>query len=140
MVVTGHVAVVSCVLRAYFRPTDPATSIAVGVPLSIGLAVFLSWPIGRAITAALRPGPGLDGGPCPGCGDVALRPLSRTRGRLPPVVAGLRCGSCMTTFRTVDGEVIAERPPGEAEPAGIVFLGEAGPELELESGVRFLDD
>ena len=67
MVVTLHVAAVAYVIRGLTRPVTLFDSF-VWVPVTIGVAVFLSWPIGRAIAAAFDPGDSSGGLTCPRCG------------------------------------------------------------------------
>ena len=142
MVLTLHVAMVAAVFRAIGRPATLAGSLGVWVPLTISVAVYLSWPLGRAIVAAIRDDRASSSSRCLGCGHFELRPLLRPgRGLFQPV-AGYRCAFCGTTHRPVDGRVVVERPAsdiGAPGPAGIVFLAEAtGPEVCEE--IRFLDD
>jgi hypothetical protein len=143
MVVTLHVAVISYAVRSFMRPTSLAGSFAVWVPLSILAALFLSMPIGNAITAAFHPEVGIFGRHCPRCSRGELRPLLRTGAGLFTPVTGYRCASCRTTFRQV-GETIIEEPALErslrVEPEGIEFLAEP-PEIPAdESEIRFLED
>jgi len=140
MIVTIHVAVISYALRSFTKPDGPGGSVAVWVPLSILLALFLSMPMGRAVAAAFGPGDGSRGGRCPGCGRGELRPLLRSGAGLFAPVVGYRCAGCKTTYRPV-GEAIIEEPapggPGAAGPEGILF--EPDPPGD-DREIRFLDE
>ncbi len=142
MLVTLHVAVVAAAVRALAEPTSLVGSFLLWVPVSIVVAVFLSWPIGRAITSAFQPESGSVDRLCPGCGCLGLRPLVRPGGGLFAPVVGHRCAGCGTTYRRVDGETLAEVPLAESAPAGepeIRFLAGGGSADPDDSGIRFLD-
>lgn len=142
MLVTLHVAAVASVFRSLSRPSTLLSTFVLWVPLSIFLAVFLSWPLGRAISAAFRPAGELEGGQCRECGADSLRPLLRAGAGIFQPVAGYRCLGCGTTARPVDGGIVLERPTAEVAgsgPPGIAFLIEA-PRPGDREGIRFLDD
>ena len=67
MLVTLHVAAVASVFRTLAAPSTLAGSL-IWVPLTVSVAVFLSWPIGRAIAGAFDPGE-----PPRTCSDTAPR-------------------------------------------------------------------
>ena len=139
MVVTLHVAVVAYVIRTFLRPTSLVGSFFVWVPLTIAVAVFLSWPIARGLARAFDPGQSSGDSPCPRCGRRMLRPLVRPGRERFVIASDYRCAGCETTFRQV-GEGIVEEPAssrdGLVDPAGIAFLGEDATAGEI----RFLDD
>jgi hypothetical protein len=138
MVVTLHVAAVAYVVGRLTRPATLLDSF-VWVPVTIGVAVFLSWPIGRAIGAAFDPGDSSMARTCPQCGRRDVRPLVRAGAGLFQPVSGYRCAACGTTFRQDGGtRVETQAPPetGPADPSGIEFLAEAVQEGEI----RFLDE
>lgn len=68
MLVTLHVAVVAYVIRIFLRPSNSAAAFFVWAPLTIALAVFLSWPIARGVARAFDPGVGQGDPTCPTCG------------------------------------------------------------------------
>ena len=138
MLVTLHVAAVAYVIRRFTRPVTTMDSV-VWMPVTIGVAVFLSWPIGRAIAGAFDPAdPSIDR-TCPKCGRHDLRPLVRPGAGLFQPTTGFRCAACWTTFRHVGGlRVEAQAPPpsSNVDGSGIEFLSEAVSEAEI----RFLDE
>jgi DNA-directed RNA polymerase subunit RPC12/RpoP len=142
MVVTLHVAVISYAVRSLSRPTSLAGSFAVWVPISILLALFLSLPMGRAISAAFGPGQGDAHRRCPRCGFGELRPLLRARSGLFQPLTGYRCAGCKTTYRQV-GEAVVEElaPAGPAADLSGIHFEPPGPVGSVEDpGIRFLDD
>ena len=138
MVVTLHVAAVAYVIRGLTRPVTLFDSF-VWVPVTIGVAVFLSWPIGRAIAAAFDPGDPSGGLTCPRCGRRDVRPLVRPGAGLFQPVTGYKCAACWTTIRQVGGARPEAQAPGNAgpvDPSGIEFLDDT-----VEDGaIRFLDE
>jgi hypothetical protein len=141
MLATLHVAVAAYAVRTLVRPSQLGPSLAVWMPLTLGVALFLSWPIGRAIAAAFDPDRNreIHRKRCPRCGRAELRPLVRTgRGIFEPI-AGYRCAACWSTLRRVEDRLVAEHRSssiGPVDPSGIEFLGEPTKEGEI----RFLDD
>jgi hypothetical protein len=138
MLVTLHVAVVAFVIRTVVAPATLASSL-VWVPATISVAVFLSWPIGRAIARAFDPGELPLDRTCPKCGRGDIRPLLRASEGLFEPVSAFRCALCWTTMRVVEGSWVVE--PGQpeaglADPSGISFLSDPLSEDEL----RFLDE
>jgi hypothetical protein len=138
MMVTIHVAVVAYVIRVFLRPTNWFDSILVAVPVSIVVALFLSWPISRLLASAFDPGDASADRRCPRCGRGELRPLLRNSGGIFQPVSGYRCAGCWTTYRQV-GESNLEEPARQKDEAvdsnGIEFLDRRASESE----VRFLD-
>lgn len=139
MLVTLHVAVVAYVIRTFLRPTSPVASFIVWVPLTIAVAVFLSWPLARGLARAFEPDQGSGDPACPRCGPRAIRPLVRSDCGRFLIASDYRCAGCGTTFRQV-GEAVVEEPAsskvGLVDPTGIEFLGEDATVDEI----RFLDD
>jgi hypothetical protein len=138
MVVTLHVAAVAYVIGRFAHPATLMDSF-VWLPVTIGVAVFLSWPIGRAIAAAFDPGDSSMDRTCPRCGRRDVRPLVRAGAGLFQPVSGYRCASCWTTFRQVEGTRVETQAPLGSSPAdasGIEFVVEAAREGEI----RFLDE
>ena len=138
MVVTLHVAAVAYVIRRLTRPVTLLDSF-VWVPVTIAVAVFLSWPIGRAIAAAFDPGDGSKDRACPRCGRRDVRPLVRAGAGLFQPASGYRCAACRTTFRPsgpASLEIQAPREAGPVDPSGIEFLDDTLGEGEI----RFLDE
>jgi DNA-directed RNA polymerase subunit RPC12/RpoP len=138
MIVTIHVAVVAYVVRVLIRPESLLDSIFVAVPVTLAVALFLSWPIGRIFALAFDPGDASAERRCPRCGRRDLRPLIRASGGIFQPVTGYRCAGCWTTFRRVGTQKLVEPPlerDAEVDPTGINFLDQ-GPS---EGEVRFLD-
>ena len=139
MLVTLHVAVVAYILRAFTRPGGSTGSILLWVPITIGLALFLSWPISRAIASAFDPVEMSIERRCPRCGRCELRPLIRPRGGLFQPVTNYRCAACWTTFHQMGEVKIEEHPRLPNEPidsSGVQFLDESATEVEI----KFLDE
>jgi hypothetical protein len=138
MMVTAHVAGVAYVVRLLGTPSTLAGTL-IWVPLTITLAVFLTWPIGRAVATAFEPGDAGRDRTCPRCGRRELRPLIRPGGGLFQPVNAHRCAACWSTFR-VDGDRQVEEPgrrdPEPADPTGIEFLSDPLAEGEI----RFLEE
>jgi hypothetical protein len=138
MVVTIHVAAVACVIRSLATPSTLVGSL-LWVPATISVAVFLSWPVGRAIVRAFDPGDvGFDR-ICPTCGRPEIRPLIRPGTGLFHPITGYRCAACRSTLRR-EGEawVVALEPrDGQPiDPSGISYLSDP----LGEDAIRFLDD
>jgi hypothetical protein len=112
MLVTAHVAAVSYVVRLLVTPSTLVGSL-IWVPLTISLAVFLSWPIGQAVASAFDPGDARTERTCPNCGRRELRPLIRPGAGLFQPVTAYRC-----------------------DASGIDFLAD----LPIEGDIRFLDE
>jgi len=142
MLVTLHVAVVAAIFRSLGRPTTLSGSFVFWVPLTILFAVFLSWPLGRALSAAFQADPESGMSRCGECGTFDLRPLLRSGAGLFGPVAGYRCPRCGVTYRVAEGGIIVERPimeVGTGEDSGIEFLFEV-PRPGDREGIRFLDE
>jgi hypothetical protein len=137
MVVTIHVAAVAYVIRSLIAPSSVAISL-VWVPVTISVAVFLSWPLGRAITWAFDPGELPVDRTCPNCGRGEVRPLIRPGTGLFQPASGYRCVSCWTTFRHDGGRYDLQEPrwEGPVDPSGIAYLSDPAGEDEI----RFLDE
>jgi DNA-directed RNA polymerase subunit RPC12/RpoP len=139
MIVTIHVAVVAYVIRVLIRPESLLDSIFVAVPVTMAVALFLSWPISRLFALAFDPQDGSAERRCPRCGRRELRPLLRTKGGIFQPVTGYRCVGCWTTFRQVGTQRLVEpalERDAEVDPTGINFLDQEPSEVE----VRFLDE
>jgi hypothetical protein len=108
------------------------------VPVTISVAVFLSWPIGRAIARAFEPGEGIDP-TCPRCNRGEIRPLIRPESGLSHAITGYRCAVCRATLRQ-DGEawVVADEPSYDlpVDLSGIAYLSDP----LGEDDIRFLED
>jgi hypothetical protein len=138
MIVTIHVAVVAYVIRVLAQPKSWVDTIFVAVPVIIGVALFLSWPISRVLASAFDPGDASVDRRCPKCGRRELRPLLRNSGGIFQPVTGYRCAGCWTTYRQVGELRLAEPPLQSNEPVdskGIEFLDQGVSEDEF----RFLD-
>ena len=138
MLVTLHVAVVAYVIRTLATPSTLIGSL-IWVPATISVAVFLSWPLGRAIALAFDPGERRVDRLCPKCGRLEVRPLIRPGAGLFQTVSGYRCAACWTTMRDVGESWVVEEGQLEPEPlnsTGIAFLSDPLDENEL----RFLDE
>jgi hypothetical protein len=138
MLVTLHVAVVAYVIRSLATPSTLMGSL-IWVPVTISVAVFLSWPLGRAIALAFDPEERRVDRLCPRCGRLEVRPLIRPGAGLFQPVSAYRCAACWTTMRD-DGEswVVEEGQlhPPPLDPTGIAFLSDPLGDDEL----RFLDE
>jgi hypothetical protein len=139
MVATLYVAVVAYVIRALTRSASLVGSFVVWVPLTIVLALFLFWPIGRAIASAFEPREVTIDSACPKCGRREFRPLVREGAELFQPVASYRCAVCLTTLRRVGSSYVEERAParnGPPDSSGIEFLDREASEGEI----HFLED
>jgi len=138
MIVTIHVAAVAYMVRTLGRPSTLAGSL-IWTPLTISVAVFLSWPVSRAITRAFDPG---ESGPdriCPRCGRSEIRPLIRPGTGLFQPVTGYRCASCWSILRKEGETWVVTTTPDRSEsidPSGISFLSDPLGAHEIQ----FLDD
>ena len=138
MIVTLHVAAVAYVIRLFTRP-DTLLDSFVWVPVAIALAVFISWPMARAIGSAFDPGEAPMDRTCPRCGRREIRPLIRPGMGIFQPASGFRCAACWTTFRQVEGsevEELARSATGPVDPSGIEFVSET----LVEGEIRFLDE
>lgn len=139
MIATLHVAAVAYVIRTFLRPTGSPALVFIWVPLTIAVAVFLSWPLARGLARAFDPGEQPNEPACPKCGRTSLRPLIRPGHGLFAEVSGYRCSNCGSTIRRVNHAIVEEPAisnDGPIDPAGIEFLsGEA-----TEGEIQFLDE
>jgi hypothetical protein len=138
MLLAIHVAVIASVFR-FFSGPDRTQGSVVWVVLMMAVALFLSWPISRAIASAFDPGEVPVTRVCPRCHRRDLRPLVRAGAGLFQPVSSYRCAGCWTTLRLVGDAKIEEPAHPRSEPVdstGIQFLDGWATEGEI----RFLDE
>ena len=138
MIVTIHVAAVAYIFRSMSRPTTLAGSLF-WIPLTISIAVFLSWPISRAIIRAFDPGDIIHDRICPRCGRPEIRPLIRHGAGLFQPVAAYRCAACWSTVRHDGENWRITSTPDQAEPVSASEIAYLSDPLGADE-IQFLDD